>query len=243
MNWLSSTVNVVNSKSYKYVFLCKSNGPRLLAFGICLMPNGKIRIKSVIYFQNTYWAHISRSIPVLKVNSTCLLLVPEWNRNYSFFCLFAKRKGSGDCGDYVVVINSKEIALKNDLWRTKKFFHHTGYAKGVRYTPIWEAHEKDPTRVNNMCLRAFLFYFELVFESFFFFSKIIRMCIKTEMPNKLSSRHAMSRLLVFPDDVCVLLFSLKKILKFLSILFFTRLSKESARKYNRKRKRSDRRSD
>jgi len=31
----------------------------------------------------------------------------------------------GDCGDYVVVINSKHISLKDDLWRTFNFFHHT----------------------------------------------------------------------------------------------------------------------
>jgi ribosomal protein L13 len=37
----------------------------------------------------------------------------------------------GDCGDFVVVINSKKIALNNDYWRTFNFFHHTRFAGGI----------------------------------------------------------------------------------------------------------------
>ena len=46
-----------------------------------------------------------------------------------------------------MVINSKNIKLKNDLWRTFKFFHHTGYARGATRTHAWEFHQNDPTRV------------------------------------------------------------------------------------------------
>ncbi|KAK2160977.1 hypothetical protein LSH36_123g02006 [Paralvinella palmiformis] len=33
---------------------------------------------------------------------------------------------TNDCGDHVVVINSKHIAMEGDLWRTFKYSHHTG---------------------------------------------------------------------------------------------------------------------
>lgn len=45
-------------------------------------------------------------------------------------------------------MNSKKISLKNDLWRTHNFFHHSGYARGAKYTPAWEFHKNDPTKVN-----------------------------------------------------------------------------------------------
>lgn len=81
-----------------------------------------------------------------------------------------------DCGDYVVVINSKDIALKDDLWRTYRFFHHTGYAKGATYTPAWQYHENDPTR-------------------------IIKNCTKNAMPPKMYRNTLLSRLFVYPDNV------------------------------------------
>lgn len=53
-----------------------------------------------------------------------------------------------DCGDHVVVINSKEIALPGDDWRKRAYFHHTGYPGGASWTLAWELHEKDPTLVS-----------------------------------------------------------------------------------------------
>ena len=80
-----------------------------------------------------------------------------------------------DVGDYVVVINSKEISLKEDTWRTYNFFHHTGYAKGATYTPAWQFHENDPTR-------------------------IIKLCTKNAMPPKSYRNALLHRLIVFPDE-------------------------------------------
>ncbi|XP_046383886.1 leukotriene A-4 hydrolase-like [Ischnura elegans] len=54
-----------------------------------------------------------------------------------------------DCGDHVVVINCREIALPGDEWRRRVYFHHTGYPGGASWTPAWELHEKKPTMV--MC--------------------------------------------------------------------------------------------
>lgn len=52
-----------------------------------------------------------------------------------------------DCGDHVVVINSKQIAFPGDEWRRRAYFHHTGYSGGASWTPAWELHEKDSTMV------------------------------------------------------------------------------------------------
>jgi len=54
-----------------------------------------------------------------------------------------------DCGDHVVVINSKDIALPGDEWRKRVYFHHTGYPGGATWTLAWELHDKDPTMVRD----------------------------------------------------------------------------------------------
>lgn len=54
-----------------------------------------------------------------------------------------------DCGDHVVVINSKEIALCGDEWRKRVYFHHNTYHGGATWTLAWELHEKDPTLVTK----------------------------------------------------------------------------------------------
>lgn len=52
-----------------------------------------------------------------------------------------------DTGDHVVVINTKEIAMEGELWRTFKHFHHTGYPGGFSATRLYKVHDADPTRV------------------------------------------------------------------------------------------------
>lgn len=52
-----------------------------------------------------------------------------------------------DCGDHVVVINTSQIALPNEEWRWRHFFHNTQWAGGQTWTSAWEQHMKDPTFV------------------------------------------------------------------------------------------------
>lgn len=54
-----------------------------------------------------------------------------------------------DCGDQLVIINSKEIALRGDEWKKRAYFHHTGYPGGASWTLAWELHQKDPTMVEK----------------------------------------------------------------------------------------------
>nr|CAD7464048.1 unnamed protein product [Timema tahoe] len=80
-----------------------------------------------------------------------------------------------DCGDQVVVINSRDIALPGDEWKKRVYFHHTGYHGGATWTLAWELHEKDPTMV----------MWKAVYH---------------HMKGNLKRRHTMQRLHIYPDS-------------------------------------------
>lgn len=80
-----------------------------------------------------------------------------------------------DCGDHVVVINTKEIALPGDEWVKRVYFHHTGYPGGASWTLAWQLHEKDPKMVMH----------KAVYNS---------------MKGNLQRRYTMQRLHLFADD-------------------------------------------
>lgn len=50
-----------------------------------------------------------------------------------------------DCGDHVVVINASHIALPNEEWRWRAFFHNTQWRGGQNWGTAWERHLEDPT--------------------------------------------------------------------------------------------------
>jgi len=61
-----------------------------------------------------------------------------------------------DCGDHVVIINSKQIALLGREWQFRVYFHHTGFPKAYRHVgrvngalwiPAWQLHDRDPTLI------------------------------------------------------------------------------------------------
>lgn len=52
-----------------------------------------------------------------------------------------------DCGDFVVVINGSQVALPNEEWKWRHFFHNTQWPGGQNWKSAWELHLKDPTFV------------------------------------------------------------------------------------------------
>lgn len=80
-----------------------------------------------------------------------------------------------DCGDHVVVINSRDIALRGDEWRKRVYFHHTTYHGGASWTLAWELHNKDP-------------------------KLIVQKAVYKALAKNLQRRHTMQRLHIFPDD-------------------------------------------
>jgi large subunit ribosomal protein L13 len=80
-----------------------------------------------------------------------------------------------DCGDHVIVINSADIALPEEEWKKRVYFHHTGYPGGASWTLAWELHNKDPTM-------------------------IIKKAVYNSMDGNLQRRYTMERLHIFPDE-------------------------------------------
>ncbi|CAL4161830.1 unnamed protein product [Meganyctiphanes norvegica] len=80
-----------------------------------------------------------------------------------------------DCGDHVVVINARDIALPGNEWEKRVYFHHTGYPGGATWTLAWELHQKDPTM-------------------------IIRKAVYNQLDKNLLRRGRMEKLHLFADD-------------------------------------------
>lgn len=79
------------------------------------------------------------------------------------------------CGDQVVCINTKDIALPGNEWVKRVYFHHTGYPGGASWTLAWELHTRDPTMV-------------------------LHKAVYSAMKGNLQRRHVMQRLHLFPDE-------------------------------------------
>ncbi|XP_044745835.1 39S ribosomal protein L13, mitochondrial [Coccinella septempunctata] len=80
-----------------------------------------------------------------------------------------------DCGDHVIVINSKDIALPGDEWKKRAYFHHTGYPGGASWTLAWELHSKDP-------------------------KMILKKAVYNSMAGNIQRRYTMERLHIFSDN-------------------------------------------
>lgn len=52
-----------------------------------------------------------------------------------------------DCGDHVVVMNARHVAMPDEEWRHRMYYHHTHYAGGKHWVAAHELHQKDPTLV------------------------------------------------------------------------------------------------
>jgi len=51
------------------------------------------------------------------------------------------------CGDFVVVINSKEIKFTGKKLEQKQYYRHSGYIGGLKSQTLAELFQKDPSRV------------------------------------------------------------------------------------------------
>lgn len=52
-----------------------------------------------------------------------------------------------DCGDYVVVINAKQIKVSGKKASLKKYYRHSGYPGGFKEIPFGQQLEKDPRKI------------------------------------------------------------------------------------------------
>jgi large subunit ribosomal protein L13 len=49
-----------------------------------------------------------------------------------------------DCGDYVTVINAKEVVLSGNKETEKKYYRHSGYPGGLKTVTVAKSRERDP---------------------------------------------------------------------------------------------------
>ncbi|XP_030074465.1 large ribosomal subunit protein uL13m [Microcaecilia unicolor] len=81
-----------------------------------------------------------------------------------------------DCGDHVVVINTRHIAFSGNKWEQKVYSSHSGYRGGFKQVTAAQLHRKDPTA-------------------------IVKLAIYGMLPKNLHRRTMMQRLHLFPEDV------------------------------------------
>lgn len=56
-----------------------------------------------------------------------------------------------DCGDYVVVINAKDVKLTGNKITDKQYAWHTGWPGGIRHTTPQTLMDKKPEEVRFVC--------------------------------------------------------------------------------------------
>ena len=61
-----------------------------------------------------------------------------------------------DGGDYVVVINAKNLVVTGDKLLQKKYYHHSGFPGGLRELRLEEVVEKDPARVIEAAVKGMM---------------------------------------------------------------------------------------
>ncbi|XP_045309758.1 39S ribosomal protein L13, mitochondrial isoform X1 [Leopardus geoffroyi] len=80
-----------------------------------------------------------------------------------------------DCGDHVVIMNTRHIAFSGNKWEQKVYSSHTGYPGGFRQVTAAQLHQKDPVA-------------------------IVKLAIYGMLPKNLHRRTLMQRLHLFPDE-------------------------------------------
>lgn len=61
-----------------------------------------------------------------------------------------------DCGDFVVVINAKDVLTTGGKTDKKIYYHHTGYPGGIKSATLSEKQAKDPTFAVTRAVRGML---------------------------------------------------------------------------------------
>ena len=61
-----------------------------------------------------------------------------------------------DCGDYVIVINAKNLVVTGDKLNKKIYYKHSGYPGGLTETALKDKLEKNPESVITTAVRGML---------------------------------------------------------------------------------------
>lgn len=71
-----------------------------------------------------------------------------------------------DCGDYVVVINAKDVLVSGKKAEQKLYRHHTMYPGGLKEINFKNLQANDPTEVKTIEIKKMLTYIYYMFSLF-----------------------------------------------------------------------------
>jgi large subunit ribosomal protein L13 len=63
---------------------------------------------------------------------------------------------SVDCGDYVVIINTREVKVTGNKLEDKMYYRHSGYPGGIKEISLGKQLEKDSNKVIYQAIRGML---------------------------------------------------------------------------------------
>lgn len=61
-----------------------------------------------------------------------------------------------DCGDFVVIVNAKNLVVTGDKLDKKMYYRHSGFPGGLKEATLREKMDKDPTEVIFQAVRGML---------------------------------------------------------------------------------------
>ena len=61
-----------------------------------------------------------------------------------------------DCGDYVIILNAKDLLVSGDKLKTKMYYHHSQHPGGLRERSLEDQLALDPTKVIFHSVRGML---------------------------------------------------------------------------------------
>ncbi|MCW5589043.1 MAG: 50S ribosomal protein L13 [Legionellales bacterium] len=61
-----------------------------------------------------------------------------------------------DTGDYIIVINAKDVRVTGNKVQDKKYFHHSGYPGGIKETNFQKLNAKFPERIIEFAVKGML---------------------------------------------------------------------------------------
>src|SRR4030042_2090481 len=61
-----------------------------------------------------------------------------------------------DCGDYVVVINAKNVRVTGKKEKNKLYSRYSGYPGGLKQKPLWELRQRNPAEIIKRAVSGML---------------------------------------------------------------------------------------
>lgn len=61
-----------------------------------------------------------------------------------------------ECGDFVVVVNAKDVVFTGNKWSQKKYYKHSGYSSGLKEKTAIELKNKFPERIIESAVKGML---------------------------------------------------------------------------------------